>query len=95
MRIVWSPQARRDLREIYLHILPEDPAAARALHARIRESVLRLADTPHMGRPGRVPGTRELVVPGTRYLVPYRVTEDTLQVLRVYHGARNWPVGFP
>ena len=48
-----------------------------------------------MGRPGRVPGTRELVVPGTRYLVPYRVTGDTLQILRVYHGARNWPEGFP
>lgn len=95
MRIVWSPQARRDLREIYLHILPENRAAARALHARIRESILRLADMPQRGRPGRVPGTRELVVPGTRYLVPYRVTEDTLQVLRVYHGARKWPEGFP
>ena len=95
MKLVWSPQARRDLREIYLHILPENPAAARALHARIRESVLRLADTPQMGRPGRVPGTRELVVPGTRYLVPYRVTEDRLQVLRVYHGPRNWPEVLP
>jgi addiction module RelE/StbE family toxin len=95
LRIVWSPQARRDLREIYLRILPENPAAARALHARIRESILRLADMPQLGRPGRVPGTRELVVPGTRYLVPYRVTEDTLQVLRVYHSARKWPEGFP
>jgi len=46
LRIVWSPQARRDLREIYLHILPENRAAARALHARIRESILRLADMP-------------------------------------------------
>ena len=95
MKLVWSPQARRGLREIYLHILPEDPAAARVLHARIRESVLRLAETPHMGRPGRVPGTRELMVPGTRDLVPYRVMEDSLQVLRVYHGARKWPEEFP
>jgi toxin ParE1/3/4 len=48
-----------------------------------------------MGRLGRVPGTRELPVPGTRYLVPYRVTEDSLQILRVDHGARKWPEGFP
>jgi addiction module RelE/StbE family toxin len=95
LRIVWSPQARRDLREIYLNILSDNPAAARALHARIRASILRLADVPHLGRPGRVRGTRELVVTGTPYVVPYRVSEDTLQVLRVYHGARRWPEGFP
>jgi toxin ParE1/3/4 len=50
-----------------------------------------LADNPHMGRPGRVPGTRELVVTRTPYIVPYRVRGDTLEILRVYHGARRWP----
>ena len=44
-----------------------------------------------MGRPGRVPKTRELVVSGTPYLVIYRVKNDRLEVLRVFHGARQWP----
>lgn len=94
MKILWSPQARRDLRDIYLHMLADNPAAARALHTRIRDTVLLLADTPQIGRPGRVPGTREMVVSGTRYIVPYRITSDTLQVLRVYHTARQWPEDF-
>jgi toxin ParE1/3/4 len=49
---------------------------------------------PHMGRPGRVPGTRELVIRRTRYIVPYRVHGETLQILRVYHSARRWPDSF-
>ncbi|MFZ0791947.1 MAG: type II toxin-antitoxin system RelE/ParE family toxin [Chromatiaceae bacterium] len=93
MKILWSPQARRDLRDIYLHILPENPTAAWALHGRIRDCVLLLADTPQIGRPGRVPGSRELVASGTRYIAPYRVVADTLQILRVYHAAREWPEG--
>jgi toxin ParE1/3/4 len=47
-----------------------------------------------MGRPGRVPGTRELVIPGTRFIVPYRLQGNTIQVLRVFHGARRWPERF-
>jgi addiction module RelE/StbE family toxin len=91
LKILWSPQARRDLRDIYLHILPDNLAAASALHARIRDTVQLLAATPQIGRPGRVPGTRELAVSGTRYIVPYRVAANRLQVLRVYHTARQWP----
>ena len=94
MKIIWSPQARLDLREIYLYILPDSPKAARALHERIRECVLLLVETPQIGRPGRVPGTREMVISGTRYIVPYRIVGDTLQILRVYHTARQWPEAF-
>jgi toxin ParE1/3/4 len=53
-----------------------------------------LADQPQMGRPGRVSGTREFVVPRTSYIVPYRVRDNRIQVLRVYHGARRWPERF-
>ncbi len=88
MKLLWSPQARRDLRGIYFHIVRDNPAAARVLHERIRECVLLLAATPQIGRPGRVPGTRELVVSGTRYIAPYRIVGDALQILRVYHTAR-------
>jgi toxin ParE1/3/4 len=53
-----------------------------------------LAKTPEMGRPGRVPGTRELVIPRTPFIVPYRLQGNTIQILRVYHGARRWPERF-
>jgi plasmid stabilization system protein ParE len=50
--------------------------------------------TTRMGRPGRVPGIRELVIPTTPYIVPYRVQREAIQILRVYHGARRWPDSF-
>ncbi len=58
---------------------------------RIKERVAELANNPHIGRPGRVPGTRELIISKTPYIVPYQVSGDTLQILRVYHGSRQWP----
>jgi toxin ParE1/3/4 len=50
-----------------------------------------LAKNPEMGRPGRVPGTRELVVPKTPFIVPYRLVGNTVQILRIFHSARRWP----
>jgi len=95
LKTQWSPQARGDLREIYLRILPENPAAARSLQGRIRAAVQMLQTAPQIGRPGRVPGTRELVISDTPYIVPYRMVGRTLQILRVYHGARRWPDALP
>ena len=57
-------------------------------------SVAQLAAHPHMGRPGRVPGTRELVVTRFRYILPYRVREQSVEILRVFHTARKWPQRF-
>jgi len=57
----------------------------------IQEAVARLAEYPAMGRSGRVPGTRELVVVGTPYIIPYRVRGDRVEILRVFHAARKWP----
>ena len=94
MKIIWSPQALTDLREIYLYISKDSPSAARALHERIRSCVLLLTETPQIGRPGRVPGTREMVISGTSYIVPYRIVGDMLQILRVYHTSRKWPEAF-
>ncbi len=75
--------------------LPENPQAARVLQECIRASVLTLQATPQIGWPGRVPGTRELVVSGTPFVVPYRIVGSTLQILRVYHEARQWPDALP
>jgi toxin ParE1/3/4 len=94
MRIVFSPQARADLRDIFLYIADDNPAAARAVLKRIRSRISDLQDGPHLGRPGRVPGTRELVIPGIPYLIPYQVSGGELQILRVYHGSRQWPERF-
>jgi toxin ParE1/3/4 len=58
---------------------------------KIEESVTLLADHPELGRAGRVPGTRELVIPSTPYLIPYRVRGQRIDILRVFHGRRRWP----
>lgn len=57
----------------------------------IEQAVQLLASHPAMGRAGRVEGTRELVVTGTPYIIPYRVREDRVEVLRVFHAAGKWP----
>jgi toxin ParE1/3/4 len=94
MKIVWSPQAGNDLLMLYRYIAKENPRAARALHSRIISRVLLLLKTPNIGRTGRVGGTRELVVSGTSYIIPYRILDDNIQILRVYHTARLWPESF-
>ena len=92
MKIVWSPQAIDDLSALRAFIAREDPAAAKRIALAIIKHVDEiLAPHPGIGRAGRIPGTRELVVPGTPFLVPYRVTGDSLIVLGVYHGRRRWP----
>jgi toxin ParE1/3/4 len=94
MKVLWSPEARQDLREIYLYLAADNPDAARALQKRIKQAVALLRENPQIGRPGRVPGTRELVVSGTSYIVPYQTWEKRLELLRVYHTARKWPEYF-
>jgi plasmid stabilization system protein ParE len=62
---------------------------------RIVDHVELLTDEPKLGRPGRVPGTRELVVPRTPYIVAYAVlSSDSIRILGVRHGARRWPESF-
>jgi len=95
MKIVWSPEAIQDLNSLRAYIAEDNAAAARRTARRIVASVEQLLpNNPHMGRPGRVPGTRELVIARTPYIVPYRVRRDTLEILRVYHGARHGPGSF-
>ena len=92
MRVVWSRRAIADLRAIRSYIQADSPAAARKITLRIVDLVeTMILDNPEVGRPGRSPGTRELVVSHTPYIVPYRVQDGVVEVLRVYHGARRWP----
>ncbi len=91
MIVEWSVPARRDLIAIADYLAADNPEAALAVIDRIDEAVANLADHPRMGRPGRVSGTRELVVAGLPYIVPYRLREHRVQILRVLHAARKWP----
>jgi toxin ParE1/3/4 len=92
MNIIWSPEAIADLISLRAYIAEESPAGARRIVLRILHDVEHLLpDNPHMGRPGRVSGTRELVIPKTPYIVPYRVQRGAIEILRVYHSARRWP----
>jgi toxin ParE1/3/4 len=92
VRIRWLRRAILDLDQVEAFVARDNPVAATALVVEIVQAVSLLGEQPGLGRSGRVPQTRELVVPGTPYLVPYRVVEGTVQILRVYHGARRWPV---
>ena len=94
MEIQWRLSARDDLRNARRYLAERNPQAAGRIFEAIRASVKRLADAPELGRPGRVDGTRELVVPGTQYLVAYAVLGNTLTILSVLHGAREWPGAF-
>ena len=91
MRVEWHPLARADLAELVAYVASHDVNAAYRVHGEIRKQTEMLATYPESGRPGRVRRTRELVVTGTPYLVAYRVIDDIVTILRVLHGARQWP----
>lgn len=91
MRVRWLRTALRNLEDEAAYVAIDDPIAAGMIVRRIMAAVAMLEAHPALGRPGRVPGTRELVVPKTRYLVPYRVRGDAVEVLRVFHTARRPP----
>jgi addiction module RelE/StbE family toxin len=91
VRIVWLRTAERNLEEQLEFIGERNPRAADTLADKIAASVARLAEHPRRGRPGRVAGTRELVVPGTPYVVVYAVGADYVRIHRVLHAAQRWP----
>jgi toxin ParE1/3/4 len=91
LRVKWIRRALRDLDEVEAYIARDNPAAAAETVLGIARAVSLLQEQPGIGRAGRVPGTRELVIPDSSYIVPYRVKDNIVQVLRVYHASRQWP----
>ena len=91
MQVKWLRKALRSLDDEAMYIAADDANAARVLVARVLGAVAMLAEQPGLGRTGRVPGTRELVVDRTRYIVPYRVRGQTVEILRVFHTSRRLP----
>jgi toxin ParE1/3/4 len=91
VRLEWSIFAQTDRDAIFDYIEENSPQAAITVDDRIRAQVRRLARYPESGRLGRVAGTRELVIHRTPYIAAYRVVGDTVRILRVLHGAQQWP----
>jgi addiction module RelE/StbE family toxin len=92
MRIRWTDPAVHDLTNICDYIREHDaPAAARGVALTIHDRVSSLTRFPELGRPGRRLNTRELVIPGLPFLAIYRVRGDVIEIVRILHGAQNWP----
>ena len=94
-RLEYSRRYFRRLEDIRERIVADNPAAAARMVERIRTAVERLAASPAIGRPGRVADTRELIISGTPYIVPYRIKGDIVQIITVLHSAQRWPDQFP
>ncbi len=94
MKIVWSLLAISDREAIFDYIEADSPRAAARIDDQIEAQVDQLATLPESGRPGRVAGTRELVLQQTPYLAAYQIRGDTLTMLRILHGAQQWPDKF-
>jgi toxin ParE1/3/4 len=94
MKVKWVRLALNDLNEVAEFIAQDNPESASRVLKCIWDAVQMLADHPHVGSAGRVLGTRELVIAGTPFIIPYRVAENTIQILRVLHGKRRWPRHF-
>jgi toxin ParE1/3/4 len=94
VRILWSPIAVSDLESIRTYLAKDNPTAARKVAMKIKESVNRLVSFPLSGRDGRVPDTRELVIPGTSYIVAYTIQREEVQIAAVLHGKQTWPGSF-
>ncbi len=94
MRVRWLRTALENVDAEIDYIARDNPDAADRVLSRIEEAVAHLAEHPALGRAGRVPGTRELVISDTHYIIPYRVRRNAVEILRVFHSARRWPTEF-
>ena len=91
MKVFWSRRAIRHLTALREYIARDSDQNAALIVGRILKAVDLLQTQPQMGRPGRILGTRELVVPETPYILPYRIRRERLELIAVFHGRRQWP----
>ncbi|WP_088344827.1 MULTISPECIES: type II toxin-antitoxin system RelE/ParE family toxin [Rhodomicrobium] len=91
MKLVWLPRAVADLQEVRAYIAERDARTARAVAQKVRTLVARLKVHPGMGRPTEIDDIRKISVPGLPYLIPYRVRDDRIEILRVFHTAQDQP----
>jgi len=95
MQLEWSQFAQSDREAIFDYIEADSPQAAITVDDRIRQQIEELMKFPKIGRPGRIDGTRELIIQRTPYIAAYRIAGKTIRILRVLHAAQMWPQELP
>jgi len=90
VRVRWTPEAEQDRSDVWDYIAGDNPLAAVRMDELFSDAAAKLADFPHIGRTGKIPGTRELI-PHESYRLVYEVEGETLWILAVVHTARQWP----
>jgi toxin ParE1/3/4 len=91
MQLRWSEAAADDLERIADYLLTHAPGRAPELIRMVYDAPSTLLTFPNRGRPGRRDGTRELVLTPLPYIVVYTVSDDVIFVVRILHGAQQWP----
>jgi addiction module RelE/StbE family toxin len=91
MRVRWTTDAADDLERICDYIAESRPESARRVAQSVVDRIGTLETFPHLGRPGRVQGTREIAFPPLPFVAIYEVDDDQIIVLRILHGAQRWP----
>ncbi len=91
MQIVWLAKAVKNLDEAANYIAEGSVSEAIRVVSAIETQVKQLTVQPSIGRVGRVLGTRELVIETTRFIVPYRIVDGQVEILRVFHTSQKLP----
>ena len=91
MRLRWTPASADDLEAIADYLVRHFPSFARTTIRQIHETIASLRSMPYRGRIGREEGTRELVIARLPYIVIYRIKGEAVEILHIYHGARQRP----
>jgi toxin ParE1/3/4 len=91
MRLRWTPAAVADLNEINAYLKEHHPGYRHPTMRKLYDTIRALRTAPLRGRPGREDGTREILFPPMPYIAVYRLKNETVEVLRIYHGARQRP----
>lgn len=90
--IVWTEHATQQLDHVHEYIaLSNSEKVAAQVTMGIVASVQRLTTFPMSGRPGRISGTRELVIPNSPFVAAYSIEDERIVILAIYHGAQKWP----
>ena len=90
MRVVWTPEAQQDRLNVWNYIAADNPSAAVKMDALFSVTAARLIEYPELGKPGKIPGTRDLI-PHENYRLVYEIDGDTIWILTLVHTARQWP----
>jgi toxin ParE1/3/4 len=90
MRLRWTLAAANDLESIADYLHDQHPQFAQPTVRRLYAEIRELSRFPSRGRPGREPGTRELILTGLPYIVVFRTGEKLVEILRIHHGSQNW-----